>query len=101
MGGGLDRVRRHRRRHGPRLDDEEIIGSIDAINQAFTLVTTKGDTALDFRPNGRIETSTLETTVDFNLCDDGGPTKGRAISVSNSGRPQSGTAQLDGAAPDC
>lgn len=84
-----------------RGDDEEILGATDAINPAFTLITTKGDAALDFRPNGRMETSTAETTVDFNLCDDGGPTKGRAISVSNSGRPQSGTAQLDGSQPDC
>ena len=84
-----------------RGDDEEIVGAIDAINPKFTLITSNGDVALDFRPNGRLETNNLEVTVDFNLCDDRGADQGRVISVSNSGRPQSGTTQLSGDKPGC
>jgi type IV fimbrial biogenesis protein FimT len=81
--------------------DEELLGAIDAINPAFSLVSTTGDIALDFRPNGRMETSNLQTTVDFNVCDERGPEQGRVISVSSSGRPETGLAQLNGDKPNC
>jgi type IV fimbrial biogenesis protein FimT len=81
--------------------DEEVLGAIDAINPAFSLISTNGDVALDFRPNGRMETSNLEVTVDFNLCDERGPEQGRVISVSTSGRPQSGVVQINGDKPNC
>lgn len=81
--------------------DEEVLGALDAINPAFSLSSTNGDIALAFRPNGRMETSNLEATTDFSLCDERGPEQGRVISVSTSGRPQSGVAQINGDKPNC
>jgi len=84
-----------------RADDEEILGTSQALAVPWTLASSNGDIALDFRPNGRIETSTLAKSADFNLCDDRGPTEGRVISVSISGRPQTGLSAQDGSDPQC
>jgi len=82
-------------------DDEEILAAIDAIHTDFTLASSTGDIALDFRPNGRLETNNLAETVDFNLCDSRGADQGRVISVNTSGRPQSGVTAIDGSKPSC
>lgn len=80
---------------------EEIIVAHEALKDPWTLFTNTGDTGLDFRPNGRMESSSANVTIDFNLCDDRGPSEGRVISVGNSGRPQSALLTLDNSKPDC
>lgn len=80
---------------------EEVLAAVTAINKNFTIFTTKGETALSYKPNGRMLTSDKNDTTDFNVCDDRGADQGRVISITNSGRPQSGSAAADGSVPAC
>ena len=80
---------------------EEIMIAHEGLKDPWTLISDGGEVALDFRPNGRVETSTNATTIDFSLCDDRGPDEGRALSVSNSGRPQTALKAQDGSDPAC
>lgn len=84
-----------------RAADEEILGTTAALGGVWTLISANSDVSLDFRPNGRVEMSTLKTLADFSLCDDRGPAEGRVISISNSGRPQAGLKAADGTDPAC
>lgn len=86
--------------HGPDAD-EEVLAAVDPINANFSIFTTKGETGLYFRPNGRMVTSDGNDITDFNICDDRGPDQGRVVSIINSGRPQSGPYASDGTAPQC
>ena len=81
--------------------DEEVMSAVTAINTAFTVISSNGETGLYFRPNGRMVTSSGKDLADFNVCDDRGADQGRVISITNSGRPQSGVNAADGTAPQC
>jgi type IV fimbrial biogenesis protein FimT len=81
--------------------DEEVLAVVTAINTNFSIITTKGETALSYKPNGRMLTSDKNDVTDFNICDDRGAEQGRVVSVTNSGRPQSGHTAADGSAPAC
>lgn len=82
-------------------DDEEVVSSVEALNSNFSIITTKGETGLYFRPNGRMVTSDNNDITDFNICDERGADQARVISVTNSGRPQSGITASDGSQPQC
>lgn len=85
-----------------RSGDEEILSANDKLPDEWSLYSNNGDVALDFRPNGRVETSSMATSADFNLClIDGAATEGRVVSISISGRPQSGLKAADGSDPNC
>ncbi len=81
--------------------DEEVLAAVTAINTNFSVMTTNGETGLYYRPNGRMVTSGNNDTTDFNVCDDRGADQGRVVSITNSGRPQSGVAAADGTVPQC
>ncbi len=80
---------------------EEILAAVTAVNSNFTIFTTNGETGLYFKPSGRMVTSDKNDAVDFNICDDRGAEQGRVISITNSGRPQSGQYAANGDKPQC
>jgi type IV fimbrial biogenesis protein FimT len=80
---------------------EEVLASVSAVNTAFTILTTKGETGLYYKPNGHMWTSDKNDTTDFNVCDDRGAEQGRVVSITKSGRPQSGITAADGTTPQC
>lgn len=80
---------------------EEVLTAVTAINTAFSVISTNGETGLYYRPNGRMVTSGANDTSDFNVCDDRGADQGRVISITSSGRPQSGINAADGTVPQC
>ena len=80
---------------------EEVLAVVTAINTNFNVITSNGETGLSYKPNGRMITSDGKDSTDFNVCDDRGPDQGRVVSITNSGRPQSGINAADGTAPKC
>lgn len=82
-------------------DKEEVLAAVEAVNTNFHIITTQGETGLSYKPNGRMTTSDKNDTADFNVCDDRGAAQGRVVSITNSGRPQSGITAADGTDPQC